>query len=265
MRVKVTGLKKTIKHLVMFSGGLCSWLTAKRVVKRNGPQDVALLFADTKMEDEDLYRFLDEAAANVGAPLIKIADGRTPWGVMEAENLIANYRRDPCSRTLKRELLDRWRDAHCTPEDTTVYIGLNWDEEHRLKRVQARCKPWRYEAPLMEAPFADKHQMMELLKREGITVPRLYTMGFPHNNCGGFCVKAGQAHFAHLLKTMPERYAMHEAQEEAMRFQVGNHSIMCDRSGGKARPLTMKELRERVEKQQVVDLLEWGGCGCAIE
>ena len=37
---------------------------------------MTLLFADTKIEEPSLYKFLDEAAENIGAPLIKIADGQ---------------------------------------------------------------------------------------------------------------------------------------------------------------------------------------------
>jgi hypothetical protein len=118
---------------------------------------------------------------------------------------------------------------------------------------------------MADEPFVSKSEMMGALKREGIAAPRLYAMGFPHNNCGGFCVKAGQAHFAHLLRMMPERYAWHEAQEEALREKVGDHSIMRDRSGGKTSVLTMKQLRERIQQQGSFDAYEWGGCGCAIE
>jgi 3'-phosphoadenosine 5'-phosphosulfate sulfotransferase (PAPS reductase)/FAD synthetase len=58
-----------VRHVVMFSGGLLSWAAAKRVVAGNGTGDVVLLFTDTRAEDGDLYRFLAEAAANVGVPL----------------------------------------------------------------------------------------------------------------------------------------------------------------------------------------------------
>lgn len=254
-----------IKHLVMFSGGVCSWAAAKRVVERHGLDGVVLLFADTKMEDEDLYRFLDEAAKNVGAPLVKIADGRNPWEVMSDQNIIANSRIDPCSKVLKRSLLDKWRNANCKVEETTIHIGLSWDEDHRVRRMQQACKPWRYEALMSEKPWVSKAEMFDWLKREGIAAPRLYAMGFPHNNCGGFCVKAGQAHFAHLLRTMPERYAFHETKEEEMRAKVGNHSIMRDRKNGDSVPLTMKDFRERIQQQGTFDQFEWGGCGCAVE
>ena len=54
-----------MKHVVMFSGGAGSWAAAKRVAERHGTADLTLLFTDTLMEDEDLYRFLHEAAAAV--------------------------------------------------------------------------------------------------------------------------------------------------------------------------------------------------------
>lgn len=254
----------TYQHICMFSGGVCSWAAAKRVVERHGAEGTVLLFADTNMEDEDLYRFITQAAENVGAPLVRIADGRTPWGVMRDHKCIAKPRMDMCSRELKREILDRWRNEYGTVDGTTVYVGLAWDEEHRLKRLQAKCAPWRYEAPMIEPPM-DKGAMIEWLKREGIEPPRLYAMGFPHNNCGGFCIKAGQGHFAHLLKTMPERYAYHESQEEEMRAIVGDYSILRDRTGGTTKTLSLQNFRKRIEKQEAVDLLEWGGCGCAVE
>ena len=48
-------------HIVQFSGGLCSFLAAKRVVEEVGPEKVTLLFCDTRYEDEDTYRFIIEA------------------------------------------------------------------------------------------------------------------------------------------------------------------------------------------------------------
>lgn len=52
-------------HIVHYSGGVTSWGTAKRVASKYGTESLKLLFADTLIEDEDLYRFLIESAANV--------------------------------------------------------------------------------------------------------------------------------------------------------------------------------------------------------
>lgn len=253
-----------MKHLVMFSGGIGSWATAKRVSTSHGTKDMVLLFADTMIEDEDLYRFLDEAASNVGVPLTTIKDGRTPWAVMRDVRIIGNSRIDPCSKILKRKLLDKWRDEHCEPDDTTVYIGIDWSEEHRLNTVRSRTQPWRYEAPLCEPPYISKLQMLDLLRAEGIRPPRLYELGFAHNNCGGACIKAGQAQWALLWRTFPDRYLQIEQWEEEMRASVGDHSILRDRRGGESKPLTLRAFRERLQQQGDFDEQEWGGCGCAL-
>jgi 3'-phosphoadenosine 5'-phosphosulfate sulfotransferase (PAPS reductase)/FAD synthetase len=60
------------RHVVMFSGGIGSWAAAKRVAERHGTSTLTLLFTDTLIEDADLYRFLVDAAENVGAKLARI-------------------------------------------------------------------------------------------------------------------------------------------------------------------------------------------------
>jgi len=253
-----------MKHVIMFSGGIGSWATAKRVAEKHGTANLVLLFADTRAEDEDLYRFITEAARNVGAPLTTIADGRTPWEVMRDARIIGNSRIDPCSKILKRQLLDRWRNEHCDPEATTIYIGIDWSEEHRIQTVRSRTHPWRYEAPMCEPPHLTKVEMMEWAESEGIRPPRLYDLGFNHNNCGGACIKAGQAQWALLWRTFPERYLKIEKWEEEMRACVGEHSILRDRSNGTSKPLTLRAFRAKLEAQQSFDANDWGGCGCAL-
>src|SRR3990167_1123824 len=137
-----------MKHVVPFSGGVASWMAAKRVAERHGTADMTLLFADTRMEDEDLYRFIVQAASNVGAPLVVLADGRTPWGVFNDERFLGNSRIDPCSKILKRKLLDKWRDANMNQLTDVNYVGLDWTELHRVERLLPRVVPWRYAAPL---------------------------------------------------------------------------------------------------------------------
>lgn len=261
-----------MKHLVMFSGGVGSWATAKRVAAKYGTADMTLLFADTNMEDGDLYRFIREASVSIGAPLVRVADGRDVWKLFQDRHTIGNGKVDLCSSELKRKQLDKYRNDNFDPSDTTVYIGIDWTEVHRLERAQAKCAPWKYEAPLCDTPYLNKAQILDALKTEGIDPPRLYAMGFPHNNCGGFCVKAGQAQFRLLLKTMPERYAWHEAQEEETReiqrsFGIVPSSVLYHRRGGIGRVrVTLKEFRESIEKEQNdYDHEEWGGCGCALD
>jgi hypothetical protein len=252
-----------MRALVQFSGGVGSWMATGRAIERFGPDEVELLFADTKMEDEDLYRFLDDAERQLGVPLHRIADGRTPWQVFADKRFLGNPRVDLCSRVLKRELLRAWIDENCDI-NTLVVFGIDWTEQHRIDRAAPRWDPYRLWAPLCDPPYLDKGQMLDALVDAGIEPPRLYTLGFPHNNCGGFCVKAGQAQFDLLLRVMPERYGWHETQEEQLRAELGKPvAVMVDRrGGGPRRPLTMRQFRER---RLAVDPNDWSGCGCAVD
>jgi hypothetical protein len=248
--------------IVMYSGGVTSWAAAKRAVERYGRDAVTLLFADTLIEDEDLYRFLEEAAP---APLVRISEGRDPWATFFDSRFLGNHRIDPCSRILKRELMRKWLDDNCDPASTVVVLGFDWTELHRVHRSERFWAPWAVWCPLTEKPYTHKARIMDDLRAEGIAPPRLYAMGAQHNNCGGFCVKAGQGQFAWLLANMPARYAHHEAKEQQFRDFIGKDvAILDERIGGERQPLTLRELRERIETNRPVDLFEYAGCDCLV-
>lgn len=106
--------------------------------------------------------------------------------------------------------------------------------------------------------------MIDALKAEGIRPPRLYEMGFQHNNCGGFCVKAGHAHFKLLYREMRARYMLHEKREEQFREHTGKDvAILRDRRGGETIGFSLKRFREeKLDGDGTIDELDFGGCGC---
>lgn len=172
-----------LTHIVMFSGGMGSYLAAKRTVAKYGTDRVKLLFADTTIEDEDLYRFLHQAADLLGCELVVLKDGRDVWQVYKDARYIGNTRADPCSQVLKRQPLNRWVAERYHPEDCRIVVGIDWSEIHRYHRLQERNHPWIYSAPLCEAPYLDPPGMRRALDEDGLDLPRLYAMGMPHNNC----------------------------------------------------------------------------------
>lgn len=248
--------------IVQFSGGVASYIAAKRAVEKYGKDSVLCLFADVLMEDEDLYRFLFDCLEDLACQFEVLCDGRTPWQVFEQVKFLGNSQVDPCSKILKRDLLASWIMANTSNDDIIVY-GLDWTEDSRLTKVEKRS-PWRCWFPLAEPPYLSKADMLRFCRDSGIEPPRLYDMGFAHNNCGGACVKAGQAQWALLYKTMPDRFLWHEAQEQKLRQQLGKDvTILRDRRGGVTKPLSLARLRERVQVNDY-DMFDWGGCGCAL-
>lgn len=260
-----------MKHVVNFSGGLCSFWAAKRVVEQNGPEDVVLLFADTLIEDPDLYQFNEQCAAILEIPITRVCRGITPWQLFRQQGMTANNKYPICSIYLKREVLDEWRRKNCLEMDSIIYVGMDWTEQHRLDVMRASHPFWRIEAPMMEEPVWDKCRMIAEAEKLGIIIPRLYRLGFPHNNCGGRCVRAGISHFVHLLKVLPEAYREWELEElftqrilEARRID-SSFTILKDRRGGVTKPLSLRDLRLRVEAGEKFSRHDWGGCGCGVQ
>lgn len=255
-----------MRHLVFFSSGAASWAAAVRVAERYGPQNVRLVFADTLIEDEDNYRFLQEGAADVGAELVWLKDGRTPWDVFRDVRFLGNTRVAACSHKLKQDVCRRYVEQVAAEGPVRLHLGMDWQEAHRMEVVAAAWAPLDVDFPLCWDPWLDRAGVRQLAVERGLRLPRLYDLGFAHANCGGFCVKAGQTAFKHLLETLPDRYRMHEAKEEELRQYLGKDvSILRDRTGGDVKPLTLATLRERVEASAPPEVEEdWGGCNCFI-
>jgi len=283
-------------------------MTAKRVVAAHGAENVICLFTDTLIEDEDLYRFLiettqyiygidqrdliakcayippvshdtmparkaflTELAAKVSERnpnFVWINCGKDPWEIFHDVRFLGNSRLAQCSHKIKQDLSRKYIEANFKPEEVTLYLGIDWTEEHRTKAPVKNWAPYTVQFPMCEEPLLTKIDAIKLLESVRIEVPRLYGMNFAHNNCGGFCVRAGQGHFVNLLEKNPARYRYHEEKEQEMRDYLGKDVAMLRRTRNKVKiPLTLRMLREEVEanKTEQIDMFDIGGCGCFVD
>lgn len=262
----------------MLSGGLGSWAAAKIAAQRFGVEHTTLLFCDVGGdhsdphigEDEDTYRFVVESAENIGAELVTVSDGRTIWDVFKDDRFLGNSRLANCSKYLKQIPARTWLDANRDPAETTVVVGIDWTEIHRLPAIERNYLPFGAWAPLCD----DEHRQVDpraWAEAEGLHIPRLYRAGFAHNNCGGGCVRGGKAHWALLLRVYPERYAVWERKEQELRDHLGKDVSILKRYTSPlllemGPPLTLREFREGIEAQTVLfDANDYGGCGCFVD
>jgi hypothetical protein len=267
-------------HHISLSGGLAS--AANALLAYQSGEPFMMWFADTTIEDDDLYRFVyDIERLNIG-PLIRLKDGRDPWDVFVDEQYIGNSRVAPCSRVLKTDLIERHLETLAVPTDTIV-IGFSYDEEERQERAIKRWSPRPVRSFIAEQRLSGQHVEQLVCGLWGIRKPRLYDMGFIHNNCGGMCVRGGQGQFATLLDKRPALYMKHEQRNEWARKQIqqkANERIAAGTYRGKSGEgssggfirvrregvteyLHMKEFRERVQSGELIPArYEMGGCGC---
>lgn len=259
-----------MKHIVMVSGGVGSFMELDFVVQRYGKECTLAVFSDTMMEDPDLYRFLGETIEYLGVELLTLCDGRNPWEVFQDTKFIGNTRIDPCSRILKRDLLNKWVRDHYGPDECEIHFGIDYSEKHRIERTQKLNAPYVYRSMLVESKtMVSSESKIEFCRQRGIEPPALYLKGFAHNNCGGFCVKAGLAQFKKLLEEYPERYDWHVQQERDTRKKVPNARPFLRKTiNGKLNYIWLEDYREMLlagQKLQGEENFDYGGCGCALD
>lgn len=213
----------------MYSGGKGSFAVADWV-KTNYPNDnILLYFTDTKWEDADLYRFLHEGATKLQLPLLYHADGRDPVQLMFDQRVVFNSRIGQCSIILKMKVSDDYLKKGIKPNeevwynkqwlkdddfitDATLYFGIDWTEEHRQHSIKKNWQPFNVHMPLIDNMIDED----EILAKYDIKQPRLYDLGFAHNNCLGRCVKAGQGHFKNLHAKLPDVFKDTRERERAL-------------------------------------------------
>jgi len=99
VEVKGSPMQDVLKHVVMFSGGIGSWAAAKIVAQKHGTENLYLLFTDVKGkntsehigEDQDTYRFIEQAVNNIGGQYVYINSGKDIWEVFKESRFLGNY------------------------------------------------------------------------------------------------------------------------------------------------------------------------------
>ena len=233
---------------------------------------------------------LRERAVDALPGLVWLVEGRDPWEMFRDRRFLGNTQVDLCSRIGKREVADAWRIEHCRREGELFgppdhfAVGIGFDERHRFEddaggglRPRYLADGWLYHAPLIEAEIAANnggrnHLALLLAPVEQLGVPgqRMYRQGYKHGNCGGFCIKAGMAHWANRYRVAPERFAYDAMMERKLGAYLGAPvSILTDRRGGTGKkPMTLEAFarRLRAEPGRKYEYQPGeSGCGCMTE
>lgn len=235
-----------------------------------------------------LAQLRDRCATDI-PELIWLVEGRDPWEVYRDTRFLGNSSRDPCSRVLKREILQRWIVGACDPSDTIIYWGIGGGEAHRFasfdkeREVWTGIWPnwhkrgWRVSAPLIGRIEGELHPTW-YMRHAGIDRPRLYGFGYGHGNCGGDCSKAGITHWTSRYQMQREAFRYSAMMERKVRDFLGQHVTFLEErqkvDGVVIRtPLSLDDLGARLAAQPDVfaGIDIWGaapgnsGCGCMIE
>ena len=208
------------RRVVQFSCGAASAVAAKLTIGRY--PDAVVINAFIKEEHEDNRRFLSDVERWIGVPIVVLKNERyngSAYEVFRRVKYTKGMYGAPCTRTLKREVLDAWS----RPGDVPV-IGFTADEQDRADGFLDSTGGVG-EFPLIDAGLS-KEDCLAIVQRAGIKLPEMYLLGYNNANCIG-CVKGGAGYWNKIRRDFPERFE-EMCQIEEM---IGPSSyIMRDRS-----------------------------------
>jgi hypothetical protein len=184
-----------------FSCGCASAVATKLALAKHGG-NVVIVNAFLKQEHPDNRRFLADCEGWFGRQIVQLRDqkyGADVIQVFRRERYMKGAHGAPCSKLLKRRLLDGWKQ----PGDVMVF-GYTAEEADRLDDFRERNPDRPVIAPLVDAGLT-KSDCKAMVERAGILLPITYLMGYENANCLG-CVNGGEGYFRAIREDFPEYF-----------------------------------------------------------
>jgi hypothetical protein len=186
-----------------FSCGAASAVATKLALSKFGAtRDVQIINAFVQEEHPDNRRFLADCEKWFGRQVTVLADkkyGASTLEVFRREQFMKSRYGAPCSKALKRKVLDAWRQ----PGDQMV-IGFTAEEVDRFESLQERLEYDVIIAPLIESGLT-KADCLAIIERAGIELPMMYKLGYSNANCIG-CVKGGVGYWNKIKTDFPIQF-----------------------------------------------------------
>jgi len=185
-----------------FSCGAASAVATKLMLAES-PDSVVIINAFVQEEHEDNRRFLADCERWFGRSITVLRDekyGASTHEVWKKKRYMAGHNGAPCSKALKRDLLESFRQ----PGDITV-LGFTVEESKRLTRFFDADSDSLPCAPLIERGLT-KSDCLAIIERAGIELPAMYRLGYHNANCIG-CVKGGEGYWNKIRRDFPSQFA----------------------------------------------------------
>lgn len=203
-----------------FSCGAASAVAAKLAVNKYGER-CRVVYCDTMAsEHEDNARFFLDVQRWLDKPIITIhSDTYTDIdNVFETTRFMSGPKGARCTIEMKKVP----RFAFQCSDDLHIF-GFTADEPKRFNEFKERNPEMDLEWILRDK-FIRKVDCYRILREAGIAIPKMYDLGFEHNNCLG-CVKAtSPAYWQRTAKHFPETFTRRAKQSR----EIGARLVRVD-------------------------------------
>lgn len=208
---------------VWFSCGAASAVAAKLTLdKYRETHQVRILNNPIKEEDEDNVRFLHDIEKWLGVKIESVINPEWPNAsaveVWEHQQYMSGIAGAPCTRGLKKLARKYWEK---TNPAHSIVLGFTSEEKHRIENFR---KNERHDLiPILADENLTKGDCFKILLEAGLTLPRVYRLGYPNGNCIG-CVKAtSPTYWNHVRKVHPDIFESRAEQSRRIGARLVRH------------------------------------------
>lgn len=212
-----------MRVIVWYSDGAASAVAAHYVLEHPTNytrKDVLVIKCDTtKDEHPDNMRFRQQVERWINHPITLISSEKFIGidDVFMRTRYMAGISGARCTTELKK--LPRMTFQQ--PGDLHVF-GYTADEQKRIRTFEENNPDLSCYWPLLVWNIT-KDKCYQILKNANIPLPKMYTLGFDHNNCLG-CVKAtSPKYWARIRKYFPEVFARRAAQSRELGVRLARY------------------------------------------
>jgi len=225
-----------------FSSGAASAVACKKTIELYGDDNnIIIVNNPIKEEDSDNVRFLKDVEKWLGIEIQYAINSKYPTcstvDVWEKNKYMSGVAGAPCTKFLKKHARYEWeKNNHA---DYHV-LGFTHDEK---KRHDKFIKTERSNVlPVLINLGLTKDNCFEILKKAGIDLPRIYSMGYPNANCIG-CVKSQSPSYRQIVRKNHPSVFNHRAEQ--------SRKIGCKLIKIKGKRVFLDELPEDFEPRKL--------------
>ena len=187
------------RSVVWFSCGASSAVAAKYAVKKYDNCEV--VYCDTGGEHSSNKQFLKDCEDWIGKDItiLKNEKYEDHFDVFEKEKYLYGHAGSRCTLELKKKLRIKYQE----PDDIHIF-GYTLEEQNRANKFE-NFNPELFVDWILIDKQLNKNDCLGIIWQSGIKLPKLYDMGYDHNNCIG-CIKGGMGYWNKIRKDFPGHF-----------------------------------------------------------
>lgn len=201
---------------VWFSCGAASAVAAKKTLEQYGSRcNVRVLNTPILEEDSDNRRFLKDIEKWLGVSIEIVINSKFPSSsaveVWNKSKYMSGPYGAPCTLRLKKEARYEWERNNVV---NWHVLGFTSDEVHRHKRFVLTERD--NVLPVLIDNNISKKDCYNIINNAGISLPIIYSLGYPNANCIG-CVKSSSVtYWNHVRKVHPDVFKSRAEQSRSI-------------------------------------------------